>query len=625
MKHINQTYNLTHQRIGDCRLHCESGFVLISTYFLLAAMLALIAAYNTLVNIELASTKFSKDGTTGFYAAEAGLNLRAEEIRDIFIGYNRPSGTSPDETNPCEGGNMGSDAFACQTARFNNRDVITYVTEDPSNPISLTIPPGERYQNLNAQEYRYTVRSVSKNIEGNTEAVLELRFKSRLVPLFQFVAFYNKDLEILPGPVMNLSGPIHTNGDLYMDAGNQLNISGQVTTAGALFRGRKNDSSCKSNQVAVIDPVNLLSVLPTCPTRTAIPSEDLTPWNGMIERDVPVVTVPEPEDLNPSQGELYWDKADIRVALQLDGSGNPITNASSSTGVYVYNTDETVNNSMTGDLDSCSGGVSGKAVGTTNSFYNNREGDFTRTLEIDMGSLLNCLHTTNWLGENNKLLDDDTEGGLVFYFTVFGNDSGSASNHYGVRLQNAETLQSNVGGAPLVRGLTVVSDQAVYTYGNYNGRMNDPSDKIPAAILADAFNPLSNNWNINDSTSTQSVNNRVASDTAFNAAVLSGTNTTGGIEGAGGQGGTYNGGLENYPRFHEKWSSRTFQYRGSFVSLNNSQHQNGAWVYGNPQYTAPNRDWDYDTDFNDASNLPPLTPRFVYLRQELFVRDFEQD
>ncbi|MCB0328533.1 MAG: hypothetical protein KDD70_02685, partial [Bdellovibrionales bacterium] len=72
------------------------------------------------------------------------------------------------------------------------------------------------------------------------------------------------------------------------------------------------------------------------------------------------------------------------------------------------------------------------------------------------------------------------------------------------------------------------------------------------------------------------------------------------------------------------WSGDTFQYRGSFVSLGTPQKVNGAWQYGGNRYTAPIRDWDYDTDFNDAANLPPLAPRFVYLRQELFQREFEQ-
>ncbi len=67
----------------------------------------------------------------------------------------------------------------------------------------------------------------------------------------------------------------------------------------------------------------------------------------------------------------------------------------------------------------------------------------------------------------------------------------------------------------------------------------------------------------------------------------------------------------------------TFTYNGSFVSLNIPQHGDGVWVYGNPQYYPPNRDWHYDVDFDDAANLPPMTPRFTYIRQELFARQFE--
>ena len=87
----------------------------------------------------------------------------------------------------------------------------------------------------------------------------------------------------------------------------------------------------------------------------------------------------------------------------------------------------------------------------------------------------------------------------------------------------------------------------------------------------------------------------------------------------------YNGGLENYPRFHENWNGAvTYTYRGSFVSLNKPRHVNGAWVYGGMVYTAPVRNWNYDVSFNAAQNLPPITPRFVYLKQQLFVRDYDQ-
>lgn len=74
--------------------------------FLLVLFLALFGAYQASTGLNTATTKYSKDTVTGFYSAEAGLNLRAETIKNIFVGFNRPSGTSPSTTNPCVGGNQ---------------------------------------------------------------------------------------------------------------------------------------------------------------------------------------------------------------------------------------------------------------------------------------------------------------------------------------------------------------------------------------------------------------------------------------------------------------------------------------------------------------------------------------
>ena len=124
----------------------------------------------------------------------------------------------------------------------------------------------------------------------------------------------------------------------------------------------------------------------------------------------------------------------------------------------------------------------------------------------------------------------------------------------------------------------------------------------PAAVINDALTILSNSWN--DANSNQSLNNRVASNTLINAAVMTGNTDTV-------AGGAYNGGVENLPRFLEKWSGKALAYRGSIVDLWNSVTATGAWSYGNPQYTAPVRDWGYDTDFSDPANQPPGIP-FVY-------------
>ena len=607
-------------------LESEHGFALIAVMMMLSVLLFMLGSYSVLTRFELISTRFSSSSMKGFYAAEAGLNLRAEAVRQIFLGYNRPTGTSPTPgTNECLSGNVGSGDFACSQSTLGTRQVVSHITEDPSNPLILTIPVGERYQNLSAQEYRYTVTSKSLNSKGNVEAILELRFKSRLVPMFQFAAFYNKDLEILPGPTMTLAGPVHVNGDLYLNANTQLDLDGQVTTSGKLFRGRKNDGTCNSTPVRAKDPASWISLIPSCPNRREVTTANLVPWNGMIQRDVTPVDVPAPEVLDPTPGEVYWDKADIRLVLRLDGSGNPVT-TNAPTGVEIQDAATgTANTASTTNLNNCTGSISSKPVGNSTTFFNNRENRSIRMLEVDAFALLNCVQTRLNAGGGGQILtggrslNDNTEGGLVVYLTVKGPNSNNASSGYGVRIRNAAALQSNVAGASAVRGITFVSNQGVYIHGNFNS-----TNKIPAAVLADAFNVLSTAWPLADTWDTLNVSSRPAGNTTINAAILSGTDTTGNAEGTGGQGGAYNGGLENYPRFHENWTGRTLTYYGSFVSLNKPRHSNGAWVYGHPQYNAPNRDWHYDTSFNDVANLPPLSPRFVYLRQQLFLREFEQ-
>jgi hypothetical protein len=241
---------------------------------------------------------------------------------------------------------------------------------------------------------------------------------------------------------------------------------------------------------------------------------------------------------------------------------------------------------------------------------------------------------------------DRTEGGLVFHLTVNGsayNGAGGNTSPYGFALTR---------GANLPGPLTIASDQAIYVQGDYNCnvlpldpatnglerrscRPNDtlttgwePNpdqaetvDKIwqPAAVMADSLNVLSNNCVNNNNLLDCGVagNQPGALSATIYSAFLSGVDTT--------NGSSYNGGLENYPRFHENWGGSAGQrlfYRGSFVGLDLPEHVSGRW--SNQVYTPPARRWAYESKFDDPTRLPPLAPRFVYLKQELFVRDFKR-
>ena len=121
-----------------------------------------------------------------------------------------------------------------------------------------TIPAGEAFAGLHSLPYRYTVISEAVNGAGDVEAQLGAEVAVHNIPIFQFLVFYAEDLEIHPGPQMNLSGRIHTNGDLYLNAGATLAIGDrpsppspppgnpfvQVSAAGDIYRRRKDDSSC---------------------------------------------------------------------------------------------------------------------------------------------------------------------------------------------------------------------------------------------------------------------------------------------------------------------------------------------------------------------------------------------
>ncbi len=162
----------------------------------------------------------------------------------------------------------------------------------------------------------------------------------------------------------------------------------------------------------------------------------------------------------------------------------------------------------------------------------------------------------------------------------------------------------------------------------------------PAAIIGDTLNvtvaELGEPTALTTERALPSLNNRPAADTEINVAFIASVDNT--------VAGNYNGGLENYPRFHEDWSNSTLTYRGSFVSLGTPRFASGPWcgtggscdittgtctggTSGNNNgrcniYNPPTRNWDYDGRFETAADLPPLDPRVVFAEQQLFDEQF---
>ena len=180
--------------------------------------------------------------------------------------------------------------------------------------------------------------------------------------------------------------------------------------------------------------------------------------------------------------------------------------------------------------------------------------------------------------------------GLIYAYRT----DATPSQPNGIRLKN---------GSELLAPLTVVSEDPLFIQGDFN-----TIDKKGASVIADAVNLLSNAWD--DSKTAGSLPG--ASATQFNVAVVTGNVAT--PDG----GGNYSGGFENLPRFHENWSGVTATIYGSFIKIFDSEIGATPWAYGGDNYTAPIRDWHYDNDLQDLSNMPPFTPNAVYVRRVMW-------
>jgi hypothetical protein len=192
-------------------------------------------------------------------------------------------------------------------------------------------------------------------------------------------------------------------------------------------------------------------------------------------------------------------------------------------------------------------------------------------------------------------------------------------------------------------GFTVASENPVYVLGNYNTNASDTVwPTVPtaaaaiaaewnhsdAAVIADAVTLLSNNWSDYASLlhPTGATTNRPAATTYYRLAIAAGKNitfpnpsyATGVMYGFG-----TDGGVHNFLRFLEDWTGQTLNYGGSMVSLFYSTYNTGTFKCCNDAvYHPPNRNYQFDTDFQDPAKLPPGTPMFRDINNLSFRQDF---
>ncbi|MDH3890299.1 MAG: hypothetical protein OEV49_04380 [candidate division Zixibacteria bacterium] len=536
-------------------LKSESGFATLIA-LLMVGMLTLlgIAALSTSDDeVNIAGNELQE--MRAFYAAEAGLEAAGAALRSEFDSTGAPPTKMPAaklELNEC---------------------YLVYETVD-DGPMTQEILARGTLSGLHASVKSFTVTAMAESKFDPGQITLRESFQMALIPIFQFAVFYNNELEFAPGPAMTISGRVHTNNKMYLQAGNNLTMDSWVTCAKDIHHGGTGAGAIGAGGDVFIKDVSgndqnmLRSGVWLDSDHANWYDSSVARWGGMVrdqthgqeQLNVPVDDPGgDPHKLiEPSAGgnsDSFEGKASLKIidrtAFRLVG------------GIWV---------DVTADMVA-------KGIITFNDdkFYDTREVENVDVMDLDV----DLMYTEGYGPANGVLYVSD-----------------GTSDFPAVRLVN---------GVELDAALTVASENPVYTFGDYNR-----TNKKPAAILADAITFLSDQWDDNKSTWSLATRNKPM-HTTVNCSYIAGNVETDATN--------YSGGFENLPRFLEDWSSRNLNWAGSAVNLWNSVQADGSWGKANV-YSAPNRSWNYDTDLDDPANMPPEVPVVRILQRVGWSQEF---
>lgn len=425
----------------------------------------------------------------------------------------------------------------------------------------------------------------------NVVARVRRVFQKQILSLWRYAIFYTDGMEIHPGAPMTVNGDVHTNGSLYTGH-NTLTLNGNTTYVDLWSIGFMPGDSQHPET-------------PTSPNWA--PGQP--PTSGQAQQPYGVVLDDYHQLIDyttsPTSLDPYRFQTQAGAVITIDASNN----------VKIYNSAGTdITNATTGTDKTMSVAIK-SAITTNQTITDNREGATTgnatiRLATLDVSVITTAINTGKFGNFNG-----------IIYITDLSAGSTGLTNKRGIRLKNGAKLPdgTNIGSAA---GLTVASANPVYVQGDYNtgtaggvqpaSNSGDPTQptvpgytRQPAALIADAVNILSNSW-----TDALSGTVPVATNTTVNAGIISGIVPSGS--------GYYSGGVENFPRFLENWSGKSFTYYGSMLELYNSQQGIGHWGAANV-YSPPNRAWYFDTNF--LSKPPPgVMASYDYIRSRWYMQ-----
>lgn len=520
----------------------ERGFVMITTMALLFMFGVLGVSMINKSTDDMNVAGYQLRDTNALYAAEAAADFAYAAFNAAIDSTNAPPNPLP------------SDSFSM------DRFEVVYDVTAVGGSTQRTLTTGS-YAGLYGLVQDYDIWGYARSDATGVQNSVRIRMERALIPLFQFAIFYDDVLEFHPGPAMTISGRVHSNDDMYIDALNGLKINSNTTAGGRILHG-KHPESGEANYNGPVDIKDNTGAYKSMKSADGTwldnndsdwMTEATSRWGGRVADS----------DQGMHSLKLPLEAGDDPRNIVKDASGGNTDSYENKAGLKIVDgTAYWKNGASWVDVTST---LTTAGVIKTASFYDARNKKTVSAREIDISKL----NTSAYWPSNGIVYTKDTQSG---------------TNLKATRLVNGATLKG---------ALTVVSENPVYTKGNYNS-----TSKKPAAIFADAYTVLSGNWS--DANSTKSISYRSATSTTANVSFITGNVPT--------AGGKMSGGTHNLPRFLESWTGDTFTWKGSMVQMWKSAYATGEWSDTDGSYNPPTRVWDFDTDLLDPNKLPPGTP-----------------
>jgi hypothetical protein len=566
----------------------NSGYALVITLLFLVIMLTMLASVTRLTYVQSTLTARNNIYNSSVAAAEAGTEVAIAQMQRDFLHQSINSDLEVyRRLTPAQ----YQDSWPLHFQFSDDKHVVGQTGVESLGPAVVTNLDSQ-FSGLYGLVLPYRITSTATPIGRLYEPPATVRQDIQLasIPVFQFAIFYTLDLEISPGPLMNITGKVHSNGDIYTAPVSGLVYQDDVTAVGHIYNSRmENDPQWKSPQVKPdyraehADQVSSLS----------LPVGDNDP-NSVRK----ILEPPDPgENANSEIGkQRYYNKADLIITTTQ--TGVKITTGA-------WNFFGTVNPNTTNST-----GPGFSFVKTDPSFFDLRENRWTTTTQIDVQALKEWLHDPKQ-GAGINSLAEALEGHGVN--SIYVNDQRLDPNRLtAVRVVNGANLPED--------GLTVATPLPIYVKGDFNLNngdttpgLTDTSKTKPASLVGDCITILSDNWD--DGNAGKTLKFRSAQDTTVNAALLGGIVKTTKV----GNTKYYSGGAENFPRFLEDWDGDTLTYNGSMVVMFESQLGKKFWQSPGNYYNAPTRKWAFDLNFLNQEKLPPGTPQVRKLIRQKWV------